>query len=232
MKVLASKFVYSNDFDLSNFEGMEIQLSFYKKAQFFEIDHQKLKQKLSEMDIRVPTVHAPAADVFDDSFLDILRFIKREYGARVISIHPQKGRREHALAKLETLKEQIRNIGVTLAYENFPAACNKWIVNARDMHAAFSQDYLKLTYDTSHAVIEESLDEVKQCLSKIEVIHLSDQMKGDDHLPIGTAKYPVFELLSLLKEKHFDGYIVLEYMPRYEGLLRGDAERVRDFLKQ
>jgi sugar phosphate isomerase/epimerase len=231
MKVLASKFVYSNDYDFSNFADLGIQLSFYKKKQFFSIDHCKLRQKLEELNIKVFSVHAPTIDVLDEEFLDVLKFIKEEYEVDLISIHPQRGNKEMALAKFKELTREIVEIGVTLAYENFSMESNKWIASARDMYSAFNEHFLKLTYDTSHADVESSLNEVELCLSKIEVIHLSDQIKGDEHLPIGAGKYPVFELLSLLKAKQYSGYIVLEYMPWYEKQLRGDIEKVEAFLK-
>ncbi len=100
------------------------------------------------------------------------------------------------------------------------------------MYSAFNEVFLKLTYDTSHADVESSLDEVNLCLSKIEVVHLSDQIKGDEHLPIGTGRYPVFELLSLLRARQYSGCIVLEYMPCYEKLLREDVKRVEAFLNE
>ncbi|MEM2925050.1 MAG: sugar phosphate isomerase/epimerase family protein [Methanocellales archaeon] len=229
--VLASKFIYSNDYDLSNLAELKIQLSFYKKKQFFSIDHHQLKQRLKELDIEICSVHAPTIDVFDEDFLEVLRFIKNEYGVQLISIHPQRGDREKALARLGELAEDIIDLGVILAYENFPRSSNKWIASARDMFNTFNMQFLKLTYDTSHAIVEDSLSEVELCLSKIEIIHLSDQIKGDEHLPIGMGVYPVGELLSLLKRKQYSGYIVLEYMPWYEKLLREDVKKIEWILK-
>ncbi|MEM2925816.1 MAG: TIM barrel protein [Methanocellales archaeon] len=189
-----------------------------------------LKQSLRELNIKVCSVHAPTIDVFDEDFLDVLRFIKREYEVELISLHPQRGNRELAMAKLSELAGEINEIGVILAYENFPSSSYKWIARARDMYSAFNMPFLKLTYDTSHAEVENSLSEVEFCLRKIEAIHLSDQIKGDEHLPIGTGRYPVFELLSLLKVKQYSGCIVLEYMPWYEELLREDVKKVEAFL--
>jgi sugar phosphate isomerase/epimerase len=216
-----------------------MQVAVYRRKTFHGIDHARLAARLREAGISVRSVHAPAADVYmrqGDEFMTILRTIKREYGVEVVTVHPQKGDKASALLHLRELESEIRELGVVLAYETFEKEMMevKWVSQVEEMHrifGAFDYPFLRVTYDFTHSAWEESLREVEANHDLIQVVHLSDALRDlpldpneyHQHLPLGYGDYPVLEFLDLLRKIGYAHFIVLEYHPEYDALLRGDA---------
>lgn len=155
MQILASKFIYSKDKEnlkeiLLPFKDIPIQLAFFQRKDFLEAEHDLIKGICKTLNIEIPTVHAPITDVFDPDFLKVIESIKRIYQAKVISIHPQRGEIEPALAKLKEYCPVIKSLDVILAYENFGSsvAKRKWISSPRQMYLKFDLPFLKITFDT------------------------------------------------------------------------------------
>jgi sugar phosphate isomerase/epimerase len=187
-----------------------------------------------QFNIKVLTVHAPTVDVFHENFITILETIRKIYGINVITIHPQKGTKEDALQKLAQYYCMFREMGITLAYENFYPSRKtsaKWILLPEDMFTCFQHTDLKITYDCAHAVVnDDTLTVFSKIISKIAVIHLSNQKSGAQHLPIDDGIYPIYDLLDLLYKSKYNGYVVLEYHPDYEKRLAADAQKVQAHL--
>lgn len=238
MQIVASKFIYPEDQNnlreaLKPFKDTAVQLAFFKKSDFGQLNHQHIKDACASLNIDVPTVHAPTIDVFDDEFLEVIGKIKNIYGVNIVSIHPQKGDFNLAMNKLGEYAEVIRDLGVILAYENFPSSAGKkkWINLPIDMHDKFKLPFLKLTFDTSHLDNPENcIEEFDAVCDKVVVVHLSDYNKGKQHQPLGTGCVPYEPFVRYLKEKKFDGFVVLEYMGEFEGKLVGDTRRIREIL--
>lgn len=231
MQILASKFIYP-DYNIKEalkpFENTAIQLSFFKKSDFGQFNHQHIKEICASLNIDVPTIHAPTIDIFDEEFIEVIRKIRDIYNVGVISIHPQKGDFNSAMAKLKEYAKTLEDLNVILAYENFPSSAGrrKWIHLPRDMYQKFQLPFLKLTFDTSH------LDNPADCINefdavcdKVEIVHLSDYNNGKQHQPLGTGCVPYEKFVKHLKDIDFSGYVVLEYMSEYEDRLLEDVER-------
>ena len=231
MQILASKFIYPADVvnmeaTLSPFRNMMIQLSFFQKNDFLQMDHRKIKKISDSFNMVIPTVHAPTVDIFNHEFFDIIKMIKDFYKVSLITIHPQKGDDVIALAKFGEYASVIDNLGVTLAYENFPSRIGrrKWIHLAQEMYVKFDLSFLKITFDTSHLDDPKScVDEFEAVADKVAVIHLSDQDGENQHQPLGTGKVPYKQFMRHLEEVGFSGPIVIEYMPEYESKLVSDV---------
>lgn len=246
MEVLVSRFVDDPGLDLRPFEGTAMQLAFYQRKVFHSIDHRALSARLKEAGISVRSVHAPAADVYHrkgEEFLSVLRTIKEAYGVEVITVHPQKGDKESALSHFRELEGEISSLGVILAYETFEKETMnvKWVSQVEEMHRcfdAFAYPFLRVTYDFTHSSYEESVEEVAANNSRIQVVHLSDALRDrpldpnerHQHLPLGYGDYRVLEFLELLKRIGYGHFVVLEYHPEYEGLLKGDAAALEAWL--
>jgi len=236
MQILASKFIYPEyniEEALKPFENTAIQLSFFKKSDFGQFNHQHIKDTCISLNIDVPTIHAPTIDVFDEEFIEIIEKIKKVYNMGVISIHPQKGDFNSAMAKLKEYAKTLEDLNVILAYENFPSSAGrrKWIHLPKDMYNKFELPFLKLTFDTSHLDNPANcIEEFDAVCDKVEIIHLSDYNKGKQHQPLGTGCVPYEKFLRQLKDKKFSGFVVVEYMPEYEGRLVGDVKRITHML--
>jgi hypothetical protein len=88
--------------------------------------------------------------------------------------------------------------------------------------------------DFTHSTWEENVEEVAKYNDRIQVIHLSDALRNrpldpneyHQHLPLGYGDYRVLEFLELLERIGYAHFIVLEYHPEYDDLLRSDAAAV------
>lgn len=234
MQILASKFIYLPDQNspeetLEPFKNTAIQLSFFQKRDFLQIDHEHVKEICISFNINIPTVHAPTVDVFNHDFLEIMKTIRSIYSVNLITIHPQKGDSILALAKLEEHANAIQDLDITLAYENFPSAVGKrkWICLPGEMYLKFELPFLRLTFDTSH------LDSPKDCIEefdsvadKVAIIHLSDNDGRSQHQPLGTGYVPYKQFIRHLKDMDFQGPVVIEYMPEYQDRLIEDVRKL------
>lgn len=239
MRILASKFIYPQDEKnlaevLRPFRNLAIQLAFFQRRSFLQMSHGSIKEICNSLNIEIPTVHAPTVDVFDKEFLKVIETIKENYNVKLISIHPQKGDAASALAKLDEYSGVLEDLGVILAYENFPssAAKRKWICLPSHMYSIFNLPFLKLTFDTSHLDSpSDCIEEFKMVCDKVAVIHLSDNDKRSRHLPLGMGCLAHQQFLEHLKACNFGGPVVLEYMYEYERRLIEDAHRLSDTLQ-
>ncbi len=238
MQILASKFIYSKDKGnlkevLLPFKDLPIQLAFFQRRDFSEAEHDLIKEICKSLNIEIPTVHAPIIDVFDPDFLKVIESIKKIYQIKIISIHPQRGEIESALAKLREYSSIIESLNLILAYENFGSsvAKRKWINSPYQMYLKFDLPFLKITFDTSHLDSpSDCIEEFDRVSDKVETIHLSDRTLKRQHLPLGEGLLPYKEFLNHLKEKEFGGFLVLEYLDEFQDRLIEDLKRVSSFL--
>lgn len=247
MEVMISRFISDKDMDLSIFNGSKMQVSFFQRSTFREFDHPYFYRRLLENNINIMSIHAPAADVYhykDNEFINMLKTIKDIYKVKIITIHPQRGDKKEAKGHFERLEEVINEMDIILAYETFEkeAMNKKWISQLEEMHHYFDLlkfPFLGITYDFTHSTYEENIEEFKKYYEKIYVIHLSDALRNKpldsneyhQHLPLGYGDYRVVEFLDLIIEVNYAHFIVLEYHPEYDHLLKNDAFAVEEYLK-
>lgn len=246
MEVLLSKFIEDPDQSLEYISGHSIQLAFYKRKTFRFFNHKEFKRKLQALDIRVASVHAPAADIYhttNDEFINMLKLIKEEYNVSVLTLHPQRGERRQAKSHFKKLARQIKELGIVLAYETFEGedVKKKWIYQLEDMHQYFNllnHPFLGITYDFAHASKERAIEEVRKFKDKIKIIHFSDALsrmpeeseEHHQHLPLGQGEYPVLEFLDMLIEIDYKGYLILEYWDQYHHLLKEDYRALTEYI--
>lgn len=239
MELSMSKFIYPEDIArlesiLKPFSNKNLQLAFFKRADFMTFDHYKIKELANKLNISISTIHAPTCDVIHNEFLEILKLVKEVYEVKTVSIHPQRCLREEALIKLEQFKNEILALNITLAYENFyptKRSREKWIYLPEEMYELFNQPFLRITYDCAHALVNnKTLEIFEKILDKVAIVHLSNRSNSREHLPIEQGSFPIFALLDILKTKNFQGSVVLEYMPEYENKLFEDFEKVNKYI--
>ncbi|RKX75143.1 MAG: hypothetical protein DRP87_15280 [Spirochaetes bacterium] len=248
MKVLLSKFIESEEQDLKYIKDSHIQLAFFRRKTFRDFDHEDFKSRLDSANIKVESVHAPAADIYhsaNDEFLNMLKTIKQVYNVKVVTLHPQRGDRRQARVQYKKVEQEIQRLGLILAYETFEGedANRKWIAQLHDMHHYFrilDLPFLGITYDLAHSSMGKCLKEIRKYSNNIKVIHFSDALpemipeseEHHQHLPIGMGRYPTLDFIDTLIEIDYKGFLVLEYMDKYEHLLRGDAELVKRYINE
>lgn len=87
---------------------------------------------------------------------------------------------------------------------------------------------LPMTLDTSHIHDrEEIMDIVNQYHEQIRTVHLSALVEGEQHQPIDAFCVKVVERL---KELHWPGNIILEYLPWFHFLVRRDIHSLNEFV--
>ena len=245
MDVLASHFVDDVNDDLSHIQGLPIQLAFYKRATFKGFDHEFFLSRLEENNITVKSIHAPAADVYHhhgDEFINMLGTIKKHYGVKIITVHPQRGQKRHARNLYGKIEDRIRELDVVIAYETFESIHDerKWITQVEDMHRYFDAmkfNFLGVTYDFTHSESPRNIKEIRHFHRRIHAVHLSDARSDmpldpnekHQHLPLGEGNYHVLDFLDVLTEIKYQGLIILEYLPKYRHLLKGDTLLMQDY---
>ena len=247
MKILGSLFVASPDDDLSTISGLPIQLSFYKRSTFRNFNHTRMLKNLDDNGITVESVHAPAADIYHshgDEFLSMLQTIRETYGVRVITVHPQRGDRRQAKALYKKVEEQIKKMDIIIAYETFEEIHEerKWISQIEDMHRYFDAlkfPFLGVTYDFTHSDAARSISEIRHFHKHIHAVHFSDARSDlpldpnekHQHLALGYGNFPVLDFLSTLQKVEYKGYLILEYLPVWQHLLREDYEALQQYIR-
>jgi sugar phosphate isomerase/epimerase len=245
MNILISRFVTDPQMDLSDFKDSSMQVAFFQRKVFQEFDHELFYKRLIEHNIKIESIHAPAADIYhqkDNEFFNMLNIIKNIYKVKIITLHPQRGHRDQAREHFIRFEEEIKNTGLILAYETFEkeAINKKWISQLEDMHNYFDLlkfPFLGITYDFTHSTYEENIEEVTKYNEKIYIIHLSDALKDrpldaneyHQHLPLGYGNYRVIEFLDLLIKIKYNHIIVLEYHPEYDALLKTDSHALTEY---
>lgn len=246
MEVLISRFMSDSDDNLEQFEDSDMQVAFFQRRVFKDFNHEYFYKRLMEHNIRVRSIHAPAMDVYhqaNNEFLNTLEIIKNVYKVKVITIHPQRGEKKQAKNYYRKLEEQIKAMDIILAYETFEkeAMNKKWITQVGEMHEYFDalkMPFLGVTYDFTHSEYHTNVEEVKKYNDKIYVIHLSDALRDKpldpnefhQHLPLGYGNYRVLEFIDALIEINYQHFVVLEYHPEYDHLLKNDARVLKKYL--
>ncbi|MCG8571105.1 MAG: sugar phosphate isomerase/epimerase [Spirochaetes bacterium] len=246
MEILISRFVSDENMDLSLFTDSAMQVAFFQRKVFRNFDHSRFNKRLKDHQISVRSIHAPATDVYhqaNNEFMDMLQTIIDIYQVNTITIHPQRGEKKQAKRYYQKLEEEIKKMGIILAYETFEeeAVNRKWISQLEEMHKYFDVlkfPFLGITYDFTHSTYEKSLEEVSRYHEKIKVVHLSDAKKDKpldmneyhQHLPLGSGDYKVIKFIDLLLNIKYQHFVVLEYHPEYDHLLKTDAQALQDYI--
>ena len=135
--------------------------------------------------------------------------------------HPPENRRsslseDHLIAYL---LENLNRLEVPIVLENIQSwntiKFEKFYNRAKEV---LGEKLVGQCFDAPHYFLqgEDPVEYLKQRDGKIQFIHLSDCRRGfDAHLPFGlNGDLPIDEILSILKQQHFQGIINLELMPR------------------
>ncbi|WP_456481524.1 sugar phosphate isomerase/epimerase family protein [Methanopyrus sp.] len=175
-----------------------------------------------ELDVEIPSVHAPFADLNPASPSDhhreyVLRVIRRaaelaaELGAHYLTVHPghltpvtvrdRELAMELAAETLGELADEVRSFGVEPLVENLPNHSLLLGTSADEMEEILRESGCGFTLDIGHALtVEGSLRPYLQLGP--DLLHVHDNSgDSDEHLPPGRGVLDLEELREALRRR-------------------------------
>ena len=202
----------------------------------FEI-YQELKKKIVKIikdnKKQVNVVHLPIDSLSQETenIIEIMDRFKNELLCEKFVIHPNRG-----ITKFLYYFIDKREGDYQLCIENFSWKRKKELRSPLEIYdMCKNSDYLKITFDTSHAE-EIWFDHkiFKYLVNKISVIHLSNRVGKKQHQPFNIATGDL-QLVSFVKQLKnifdWNGDIVLEYMPECSSYLDRDFEYLKNLTR-
>jgi len=245
---------------LPSVAGLNLQLAFFNHLPLnFFIRHNCI-EKIKAAGIKVVSVHSPNID-FSLGPVAIMNILKKSVNLidgsikeKLVTLHPLKAPKypkptEDKLYEVEALCE---NEDIKICWEVFPSSKKKWwrtpfdFKNLIETHTGFG-----FTFDTSHLEDPYWLHKLTwdYICPYVNIIHLSARpltpIPGAVDLSTGQTKYikehcPIFGIkpiydyqtfLNIIKMSGWDGQIILEYMPQYDGKLIKHVNQLKSQFK-
>jgi len=216
-------FGFDNRYNLNSIPK-NIQLAVYKSDKFWP-NSQEMEKQLKENDISVNVVHLPLDTLRQEpnDIFKIIDFCHSRFECSKFVIHPNKNVRNF-VSYYKNYYKQSTNI--TLCIENFQWRKKKELRSPLEIIGFIEyienrnhEKNLALTFDTSHAEDIWFDDRTLSYLLRyISVIHLSNRIGRKQHLPFNVSRgdLNLVGFVQKLKYRyHWNGDIVLEYMPEY-----------------
>ncbi|MBT4540571.1 sugar phosphate isomerase/epimerase [Candidatus Woesearchaeota archaeon] len=217
------------DFEFDAHKGEDVHIYMPQGKEMYGLEHYIIRRFLDEDNINPTLIHGPGVDVTHREFLGALAFMKGNYGADTITLHPLKGDYGIVKEKLEACHDDIARLGVKIAYENMDAK-DRWLTFPQEI-VQMDLPNIGLTLDTSHLSSDTDLSALlDQVFEKLLVVHLSNQSGGKKHLPYNSGEMNLPGFLSALKSNGYKGSVVLEYRDQYQDQVNDDIKRVQDLL--
>ncbi|WP_457620383.1 sugar phosphate isomerase/epimerase family protein [Methanopyrus sp.] len=197
--------------ELTGSDGVELILEGSFQPDRFDPD---------ELDVEVPSVHAPFADLNPASPSDhhreyLLKVIRRaaelaaELGARYLTVHPghltpvtihdRELAFEFAIETLGEVADEVRSFGVEPLVENLPDHSMLLGTSADEMEKILRESGCGFTLDVGHALTSEgSLHPYLRL--RPDLLHIHDNSgDSDEHLPPGRGILDFEELRKALR---------------------------------
>ena len=121
--------------------------------------------------------------------------------------------------RLKELAEYAKDKDVTILIENNGAFADSDVMSK--LLDAVNMDNVAVLWDINHPVrfFGENVSETYEKIgSHVQYFHIKDSLEVDGNVEyqmIGKGDLPIKELVALLKEKNFEGYLSLEWLKRW-----------------
>jgi len=229
----------------------EIELAFFKVADFLKLDINEIIREVSEERNRdVITIHAPNAKVHRfREFMDVIKrccVLANAFDCESIVLHPcfikRKIRRDRVFYLLKSVVEpMLDEHGVYLCWETFMSKDRLF----RNPHEIFefcrNSDRFRMCYDFSHIPLssEETLAQVREYRDVILVYHVSNREWGHAGKSGGLNHIPIFDKRGVLDFKKILNFevlnrnasLILEYREEFHCFLKVDIDVVKKILR-
>lgn len=152
---------------------------------------------------------------------DMIEYYKRffeimnRFGTKIFVFHGNKYQtpveEELYFERFARLAETASGFEITAAQENV-ARCQSRSLSFLEHMSEYLKDGVHFVLDVKQAVRagEDPEDIVKVLGEKIVHVHLSDHGKKGDCLPVGRGEFDIESFLTHLKQKKFDGSVMIE----------------------
>jgi len=213
-----------------------IEVAFFNSDLFLGIDIGEIIKPFAKINLKVSSLHFAQfslvnLDLFAKVFHKTIRIAKC-LDCNSIVIHPSMGKLK---AMGNFLKKKIDPIlekeKIYFCWETFES--KRRIFGGPENLANYCRNtqYHRICYDFSHIHKDqqEILKDLEKYLDLIKIFHLSNRVKGSikQHYPIYYTQEDMAlsfdEILTFLKQKNFNGHLVLEYLPQFHAQLLQDA---------
>jgi sugar phosphate isomerase/epimerase len=222
-----------------------IETAFFNSDLFLKVDVGKIVKPFAQLNIKVSSLHFAQfslvnLDLFARVFHKTIR-IAMSLDCDSIVIHPSMGRLKAIANFLEKkIDPVLEKEKIYFCWETFES--KRRIFGGLENLANYCRNtqYHRICYDFSHIHKnqQEILEDLEKYLGLIRVFHRSNRIKGSikQHYPVYYTQEDVAlnfdEILTFLKQKNFNGHLVLEYLPQFHSQLLQDALTLKSVYKQ
>lgn len=213
-----------------------IQLALWQTEIFLK-HKQSIERELKENKTSVNIVHLPLDTLKQKPYeiFKLIDFFTNEFKCKKYIIHPNKKIKEFISFYQSTTRTSL------LCVETFQWRTKKQLRSPLEIidyitsiNNPFQERIIKMTLDTSHIEAIWFDHKIMPYLLKYtSVIHLSNRIGRKSHLPFNVSGGDlnlVGFVLDLKNKYHWDGDIVLEYMPEYQNKLYKNSLYVKRLL--
>jgi len=223
---------------LKNYEEIgQVEVAFYFPKSFLEkATIESVVAPFQKLNLIVSSIHLAHARLTEPGiFEQVLKksiAIAKTLNCNTFVVHPSFG-------KLVQVKSFIDNVVDPLLDENRIFLCWETFMSRYRILSSIEEIvnfcrgrfWHRACYDFSHIhkKQEEVLEEIERNLNYIRVFHTSNRIaeKRRQHLPLfysdSSPDLDFIRILEFLVEREFNGYIILEYFPKYTESVKADA---------
>lgn len=215
-----------------------IEVAFYSTELFLRnVKVEDVIETFQKNPMAVSSVHMAHVRITDFPLFELVLGktieIAKVLGCQYIVVHPSKGQLNDVKGFIEDKIDKILSLEkIYICWETFSS--KKRFLSGINGITEFchGKQWHKACYDFSHIHDEEALviKEISRYLDFIKIFHISNRISAQNiqHLPLfhsgsGRLDLDFLPILKLLKEKDYDGTLVLEYLPEFHSQLLEDA---------
>lgn len=207
-----------------------IELAFYSTELFLRNVKAEAFQRGP---LQVSSIHMAHARITDFPLFELILTktieIAKCVNSQYIVVHPSKGRLEDVKDFIDGTVDKILNHEkIFLCWETFSS--KKRFLSGINGIAEFchGKQWHKACYDFSHIHEEQDavLKQISRWLDYIKIFHVSNRIsiQNVQHLPLfNKGDLDFMPILKFLKDKDYNGTLVLEYLPEFHSQLIEDA---------
>lgn len=218
-----------------------IEIAFFNPELFLKIDAEKVIEPFTELGIKASSLHFAQfslvnLDLFTKVFYKTIKIVK-SLECDSIVIHPTMGKyRTIENFFKEKIDPVLKKEKIYFCWETFES--KRRIFGGLENLTNYCKDtsYHRICYDFSHIHKDqkETLKDLEKYIDLIKLFHLSNRVGGSirQHYPIYYVQEDMAlnfdEIFSFLKQRNFDGHLILEYLPQFHSQLLSDSLKLKD----
>ena len=189
------------------------QISPYMKDDELE----EIKKLLEKYELRISAIAAHtdflSSQESYDWIIDCISLAEK-LGVGIVSSSPGEGDYEKRKEVLNQIDEECKIKNVQFALEPHGTMCSGALLGKLIEDAGTKR--ITINYDTANVLFfggYDPVEDIKEALKHIGSIHLKDKIggKGEWNFPaIGEGELPMKEIINIIKENGYDGYLTAE----------------------